>query len=153
MKIKLDIQPRYQELEIHICNDADTEEVRETCKIIKAALDTCLMAHGNGQVFPLYGNDIIRIYSQSQKVYAATAKGTFRLHERLYELEEKLDGKRFLRISNSEIVNLRKIERLDTGLTGTIKMYLQENMETYVSRRYVGKIKSALGIGKEGTQC
>ena len=61
-------------------------------------------------------------------------------------MEEKLDATRFLRISGSEIVNLHKIKRLDTGITGTIKMYLQENMETYVSRRYVAKIKKALGI-------
>lgn len=146
MKIKLDIQPKYKELEIHICNDAPTREVKETYKTIKAVLDTPLMGYMEGETQPLYGNDIIRIYSQDQKVYAATVQGTFRLRERLYELEEKLDGTRFLRISNSEIVNLGKIERLDTSLTGTIKMYLQADMETYVSRRYVVKIKKALGI-------
>ena len=58
-------------------------------------------------------------------------------------MEEKLDKTRFVRISNSEIVNLRKIKRMDTSITGTIKMYLEGEIETYVSRRYVSKIKTA----------
>ena len=68
------------------------------------------------------------------------------IYDAANELEEKLDTSRFLRISNSEIVNLRKIQRMDTSLTGTVKMYLDENIETYVSRRYVTRIKRALGI-------
>lgn len=146
MKIRIDINVKYKEPEIRICGDAYTEEIRETCETIKEALDTCLMAYSGTEMTLLSECDIIRIYAQNQKVYAATKKGEFRLRERLYELEEKLDGTRFLRISNSEIVNLRKIERLDASVTGTIKMYLQGQMETYVSRRYVAKIKKALGI-------
>ena len=58
-------------------------------------------------------------------------------------VEEKLDKTKFVRISNSEIVNLKKIKRLDTSVTGTIKMYLQSDIETYVSRRCISKIKAA----------
>lgn len=61
-------------------------------------------------------------------------------------MEERLDVKRYVRISNSEIINVQKLIKLDTSLTGTIKMYLKGNQETYVSRRYVSKIKKALGI-------
>lgn len=146
MKIKIDINPKYKEPEIRVCNDVYTEELQETCEAIRAALDTCLVAYSGNEMTRLSECDIIRIYAQNQKVYAATKTGEYRLKERLYELEEKLDGTRFLRISNSEIVNLRKIERLDAGMTGTIKMYLKGQMETYVSRRYVSKIKKALGI-------
>jgi len=37
---------------------------------------------------------------------------------------------------------------LDTSMTGTIHMYLDGEVETYVSRRYVSKIKQVLGMGK-----
>ena len=146
MKIKLEINPKYQELEIHVCHEADTEQAREACRVIRSALDTSVMAYSDGQVIPIGSSDIIRIFAQNQGVYVTTAGGVYRLRERLYELEEKLDTSRFLRISNSEIVNLRKIQRMDTSLTGTVKMYLDENIETYVSRRYVTRIKKALGI-------
>ena len=50
----------------------------------------------------------------------------------------------FVRISNSEIVNSGHIDRLDMSLTGTIKMCMENGDETYVSRRYVSKIKDEL---------
>lgn len=146
MKIKLDINPKYTEMEVHICSDADSEEIRKVYRTIKNAVDTSVMAHFDGEVIRVGSNDIIRIYAQNQKVFVTTAKGDYRLHERLYELEEMMDNTEFLRISNSEIVNIKKIRRMDTSLTGTIKMFLDENVETFVSRRYVAKIKKALGI-------
>lgn len=146
MKIKLDINPKYTETEVHICSDADSEAVRKVYRAIKNAVDTSVMAHFDGEVIPVGSSDIIRIYAQNQRVFVTTAKGDFRLHERLYELEEMLDNSVFLRISNSEIVNLKKIRRMDTSLTGTVKMFLDEDVETFVSRRYVTKIKKALGI-------
>lgn len=146
MKIKLEINAKYKELEIHICHEKNAEEVAVSYQTIKDAFDTCLLAYDGTEVVPLSGHQIIRIFSEDKKVYVATDKGQYRLRERLYELEEKLDGTRFLRISNSEIVNLKKIERLDTSFAGTVKMFLKGNMETYVSRRYVAKIKKALGV-------
>lgn len=146
MKIKLEINPKYTEPEVHICSDSDSEEVKKLYRTIKNTVDTSVMAHFDGEVIPVGSSDIIRIYAQNQRVFVTTAKGDFRLHERLYELEEMLDNSVFLRISNSEIVNLKKIRRLDTSLTGTVKMFLDENIETFVSRRYVTRIKKTLGI-------
>ena len=59
---------------------------------------------------------------------------------RLYELEERLDN-RFVRISNSEIVNLKKVKSLDLSFVGTICMELSNGEVSYVSRRYVSKMK------------
>lgn len=68
------------------------------------------------------------------------------MRQRLYELEERLAGRRFVRISHSEIVNLGQVTALDLGLTGTIRMTLRGGAVTYVSRRYVKKIKEVLGL-------
>ena len=146
MKIKLEINPKYIEPEVHICSNTDSEAVRKLYRTIRNAVDTSVMAHIDGEVIPVGSSDIIRIYAQNQRVFVTTAKGDYRLHERLYELEEMLDNSVFLRISNSEIVNLKKLRRMDTSLTGTVKMFLDEGIETFVSRRYVTKIKKALGI-------
>ena len=64
---------------------------------------------------------------------------------RLYELEERLDN-RFVRISNSEIVNLKKVKSLDLSFVGTICMELSNGEVSYVSRRYVSKMKKILGL-------
>ena len=52
----------------------------------------------------------------------------------------------FVRISHSEIISLRKITALDLSLTGTIRVTLEGGAVSYVSRRYVRKIKEALGL-------
>ena len=46
-----------------------------------------------------------------------------------------------MRISNSELVQKGRILRLDFGLTGTIRLILEGGLETYVSRRYVSRIR------------
>ena len=49
-----------------------------------------------------------------------------------------------MRISNSEIVNADKIIRMDLNLIGTIRIYMEGNIESFVSRRYVSKVKKVL---------
>ena len=98
---------------------------------------------------PLREEAILRCFAQDKGVKAQTAEGVYDLRERLYELEARLDRHTFVRISHSEIVNLRKVTALDLSLTGTIKMTLAEGVVCYVSRRYVKRIKEALGLRKE----
>ena len=77
---------------------------------------------------------------------AVTEKVTFRLRMRLYQVEEKLTGRRFVRISNSEIINLNKTANFDLSFAGTIQVKLKNGDVTFVSRRYVSEIKKILGI-------
>ena len=146
MKIKLIIDKKYTEAEIHICNHEKNIETEKLAQIVAQAVSTTITGYTENGVEVLACEAIIRIYTENQKIYAATTNGIYRLHQRLFELEELLDRRRFTRISNSEIVNLRKIKRLDTSITGTILMYLQGDIQTFVSRRYVSKIKKVLGI-------
>ena len=90
--------------------------------------------------------DIFRIYTGNQKVYIQTLQGEYAIRYRLYELEEALDKKQFLRISNSEIVNVKKIRDIDLSIIGRICIRFLNNTQTYVSRRYIPKIKKSLGI-------
>ena len=90
--------------------------------------------------------EIIRAYAEGGKVLAQTPNGVFLLRQRLYELEQRLDDTRFVRISNAEIVNLSWIRGFDLSFAGTICVRLKNGEETYVSRRYVAKIKQVLGL-------
>lgn len=90
----------------------------------------------------------LRFYTQDKGVLAQTGEGSFPVRLRLYELEQRLDGRRFVRISNGEIVNLDQVTALDLSLAGTIRMTLSGGVYAYVSRRYVKKIKEALQLGR-----
>ena len=65
---------------------------------------------------------------------------------RLYEVEQRLERVSFVRISNSDIINLKKVKRFDLSFAGTICVTLLNGTVTYVSRRFVTKIKKILGI-------
>ena len=64
----------------------------------------------------------------------------------MYEAEQCLTGRTFVRISNSEVINLKKVKGFDLSFAGTICVSLSNGSVTYVSRRYVSKIKQLLGI-------
>lgn len=93
----------------------------------------------------------LRFYTQDKGVLAQTEEGSFPVRLRLYELEQRLDATRFVRISNGEIVNLDRVTALDLSLTGTIRMTLTGGVYAYVSRRYVKKIKQTLQMERRRT--
>ena len=100
----------------------------------------------DGSAVPLEPEDVLRFYGEDKDVRVQTGEAVYTVRERLYELEQQLEGRRFVRISHSELVNLKRVTALDLSLTGTIRMTLTGGVTAYVSRRYVKKIKEVLGL-------
>ena len=144
MKILFDIQEKYKETEIHICCDKRSKEAIGLRDYLEGILISKITVHKNQEAKSVTTYEIVRIYSESKKVYVRTKEDTFEVRDRLYVLEETLRDRGFVRISNSEIVNISQIEKLDMSYAGTIKMFMKNGDETFVSRRYVSKIKSVL---------
>ncbi len=144
MKIKYDIQEKYKEIEIHICYQEKDDEATSIYESLRTLFDTKLRVVKGQETTMVVPARIIRIYTENKKVYVRTVDNCYEVKERLYILEKQLKDKEFVRISNSEIVNISQIEKLDVGHAGTIKMYMKNGDVTYVSRRCVSKIKEVL---------
>lgn len=147
MKVRARIDKTYEALEIQVCNKELTPQVKQLVEDISAFVNEGITGtdfRGEKVLIPL--REILRFYAEKEKVMAQDAKGVYSVREKLYELEEKLDESQFFRISKSEIVNLKKIRRLDMSVTGTIKVILTDGTETYTSRRNVTKLKQCLGM-------
>ena len=144
MKVTVIIDPGQGAPEVTITAPALTDQV----KALAARLEGggILIGWQGDTAVPLGEDVILRCYGEEKGVKVQTTRGVFDLRERLYELEARLDRHTFVRISHSEIVNLRKITALDLALTGTIRITLAEETVCYVSRRYVKKIREALGL-------
>lgn len=145
MKISFQIHEKYRKPEIIICGAKKDRELLELHAAIADVVDERMTVYDGGDAVRIAQESVIRFYAQKQRVYAQTHDRIYLVHLRLYELEETLK-KHFVRISKSEIVNARKIVRLDVSMAGTIHMYLQADIETYVSRRYVGRIRQSLEL-------
>ena len=120
------------------------EELKGIAESIAQAVNRELTGYADGEASMLRQSEIIRIYAEQQKVIAETARGKYALRTTLHQLEEQLEDGQFVRISKSEIVNIRKIRKLDTSIAGTVRIFLQGDVETYVSRRNIPMIRKML---------
>ena len=88
--------------------------------------------------------DIVRAHTQGRKVVLQTEDAEFTIRKSLTSLEETLDSERFLRISQSEIINLYKVKCFDLNIAGTIGVEFDCGIKTWASRSCVRKIKEML---------
>ncbi len=146
MQVEIKIDSSYEEPKVIVLTASMTDEISAVVKKLSEDVPQVISGVRNEKVEVIEPQTIIRIYAASGKVFAVTEKGEYTLRLRLYELEERLYGSRFVRISNSEIINLQKVNCFDLSFTGTICVKLSDGATTYVSRRYVSKIKKILGI-------
>lgn len=146
MQIKIELNKAYKEPEIIILTDKMTDDIDRIFKMLSDEKSQIIAGIKNDKVEVLEPNDIIRVYANSKKVFAVTDKGEYMLRLRLYEAEERLSLNQFVRISKSEIINLKKVNNFDLNFAGTICVSFFNNEVTYVSRRYVSEIKKVLGV-------
>ncbi len=146
MQVEIKIDTACTEPKIIVLTDRITDEVSDIVKKLSDDAPQILSGFRENTLEILEQNDIYRFYASAGKIYAETEKGKYTSRLRLYELEDRLDKNRFVRISNSEIVNIQKVQNFDLSFTGTICVSLTNGIVTYVSRRYVHKIKQILGI-------
>ncbi len=146
MKIELSIDPTCEEPRLLIITNEVTDEITEIMRLLSPDSLERVSAYTHRGVKVVDIQNIVRIYTENKKVYIQTAKGVAEVKLRLYELEEKLNPKQFVRISNSEIVNINEITNMDISKTGTIGVTLNGDIHTYASRRFVSKIKKQLGL-------
>lgn len=146
MRVEIKIDASCKEPKVIIVTEQMTEEIAELVKTLSEEKHSVIAGFRGSEAFLLEESDIIRIYTADGRVFAETADGEYQLRLRLYELEARLGRDVFVRISNSEIINLKKVKRFDLSYTGTICISLSNGTASYVSRRYVAKIKQVLGI-------
>lgn len=146
MQIEIKIDNSFTEPKIIVMTSSMTEDVQNIIKKLSEASPKIISGSKNEKLEILDKTDLIHIYANSGKVFAVTDKGEYIIRLRLYELEERLRDSQFVRISNSEIINLNKVKSFDLSFTGTICVKLSNDAVTYVSRRYVSKVKKILGV-------
>ena len=146
MQLEVKIDSSYIEPKVIILTASMTEDVNIILSKLLNQTPQIISGSKDNKIEVIEQADLNRIYASNGKVIAATRKGEYALRLRLYEIEERLPPHQFVRISNSEIINLKNVNSFDFSLSGTICVKLADGTATYVSRRYVSKLKKILGI-------
>ena len=151
MQIEIKIDEKCKEPKIIVMTDKMTDEVNAIIKRLSDEQPQAIAGFREDVVEVLEPSEIYRVFAESGKVFAETNHGEYALRLRLASVSECCwtkvrDSKTFVRISNSDIINLRKVKSFDLSFVGTICITLSNGTVTYVSRRSVAKIKQLLGM-------
>ncbi|MBE6002894.1 MAG: LytTR family transcriptional regulator [Lachnospiraceae bacterium] len=145
--IKLIIDEAFERLTVIIKNRENNEEVEGVINAIQTYANNqkpMIQAYFKGSVVMLPQRKIFRIYIVNRKILIQTSERLYEVRKNLRDLEEMLDPESFIRISQSEILNIKRVKNFDFSSTGTIEVELENGDKTYVSRRRVKEIKAAL---------
>ena len=85
-------------------------------------------------------SEIILIMRDSRYVTAKTIGGDYTIKDALTRVEEILDPAWFVRISQSEIINLKYLKNWDFVGGGVIQVKMEHGIVSYTSRRYAKQI-------------
>lgn len=146
MKLSIKIDKDVKETEVIIISNEMNDDIESISRFVNSSNSNRLIAKNEEEVILLDLKEVIRFYSLNKKVYAYTNKSNYEINKRLYELQETLDKKNFVRVSNADIVNLDYVKRLDFSFKGTIAIELKKGDSVYVSRSYLGEFKKILGL-------
>lgn len=146
MDIEVKLDPACPAAKLILVTPELTEEQEQLLRRLSGETPRVLTGLRDGTVTVLDPAEVVRVYAGGGKVFAVTGDGEYTLRLRLYEAEARLDPTQFVRISHSEFINLRKVRQFDLNLAGTISVTFTDGAISYVSRRYVTKVKRILGI-------
>ncbi len=144
MKITIEVPKPGEEDEI-IVRCADLDE--RLLKMIQALrTEDKLTGYIEDKIVKLSLKEIYYFEAVDNKVFSYTAKETYEIHKKLYEIEKEFEHTDFLRISKSGIVNVSKIAYVKPIFNGRFEAKLRNDEKIIVSRQYVSELKKKLGI-------
>ena len=146
MQVEIKLDPNCEQTRVVVVTAQVDEQIYDLVQQLSQQSPAILSGFRGEEAEILDPSQLLRVYASDGKVMAVTTRGEYLLKMRLYEVEKRLDKRSFVRISHSEIVNLRQVTALDLTLTGTIRITLSDGTVCWASRRYVKRIKEVLGL-------
>ena len=145
MKINLDIDGKYDDIEViirapHLNNDI------ERMVAMMRMIDMQIAVRKDNETVLLDTDKILYVEAVDRKTFVYTNVDTYESELKLYELEQQLIERDFLRISKQSIVNLRKIRSLKIDVNRKIRITLQNGEQIVVSRMYSDELRRKLGL-------
>ncbi|WP_394862598.1 LytTR family DNA-binding domain-containing protein [Paraclostridium bifermentans] len=147
MKIDIDIDKRYEEIQVILRSNEMNDETIEILEKLKTTKNKYILGKSDKKVYIVDVKDIFFFYSENQKVFVETEDFRYEVDERLYEIEDNFKNTSFIRVSKFSIVNLKKVKNIDMSFSGNLTINFINGKKESISRRYISKIKDYLKNG------
>ena len=132
-------KPELIEIQCH----SISEEVREIVAFVKSRQGQ-LTGTADERQYEISISDIFYIESVDNKAFIYTKSKVYETRQKLYELEEMLRKKHFLRVSKSTLLNLMKVSAIKPALNSRFTAVLFSGEQIVITRKYVPELKKAL---------
>ena len=132
-------KPEILEIRCHEISD----EVREIVAFVKSRQGQ-LTGTADDRMYEIAVSDIFYIESVDNKTFIYCKSREYETKQKLYELEEILREKHFLRVSKSVLLNLMKVSSIKPTLNSRFTAVLFSGEQVIISRKYVPELKKAL---------
>lgn len=143
MVVKISMIPESEAELVDIRCHEETDSVREIAAFV-CSRQGQLSGALDGRQYNIPVSEIMYIESVDNRTFIYTLQKVYGSRQRIYELEENLKPKHFLRISKSSLVNLMKIISVKPALGGRFSAVLSNGEEIIISRKYVSEQKKVL---------
>lgn len=132
------------ELEVVIrCNKID-DEVR---RIISLFEDKhFIIGKLDNRSYQIKIDDIYYLEANEDRAFIYCEDKVYETNLRLYELEDQLDPRLFVRISKSILLNLNKLDNVRALLNGRYEALLINRERLIITRHYVSSFKEKFGM-------
>lgn len=145
MKLTIELPKPGEEEEIIIrCKNPDEELLRLAGRLVRRK--DKIIARQDKNILQLTPDKIYYFEAVNNKVFAYLEKQVLEVRQKLYEIENDLNGWDFIRISKSVVLNISKISYIAPMFNGRLEANLQNGEKVIISRQYVPALKKKLDI-------
>ncbi|MCR5213324.1 MAG: LytTR family transcriptional regulator DNA-binding domain-containing protein [Eubacterium sp.] len=145
MKLFVKDKMNISETEVEIRCRERNDDVENIINSIRAAGTMLMGEKDNGDKAPVFISKVLYFEAVERYVFAYTSSDVFRVKKTLYDLEDELKDRHFVRISKSLIVNVKAVEHISPENSRRLKLKLRNGEWVIVSRNYVADFKAVIG--------
>ncbi|HBI51841.1 MAG TPA: LytTR family transcriptional regulator [Ruminococcaceae bacterium] len=145
MKISINIDPSLKDTEIVVNCAALTPETESVIAALRI-MDSQMTVIKDDESFIIDIAKIVYIESVDRRTFVYTESECYETKLKLYEMEERLCGSGFLRISRSCLVHLRFVRSIKAEFDRKLRLTLENGEQMIVSRQYADELKKRLGV-------
>jgi len=135
-------------IDVIIIAKEKNDEVEALLSKLSSDQNQVVSASTLSQEHNIITEDIISVMRDGRYLTAKTLSGDYIIKDTLAHIEELLDPTWFVKISQSEIINLKYVKRWDFVGSGVVQIEMKNEITCYTSRRYAAYIRKILIKGK-----
>jgi len=145
MRISINENKQLDDIVVEISCPKITDEVNQMVASLQAR-ESKMFGVSEGKTYLLNSDDVFYIESVEGNTFLYAKEKVLESPLRLYEVEERLAGTEFIRISRQMIVNFDKVSAIKPDMNARMRLILTNGEVVIVSRQFAPAIKKKIGL-------